>query len=58
MSLTRSELKDLMIDRCDVDEVIDILDPSLEEVVEALMDNDNILERNYASLEEFFEEGY
>lgn len=56
--LTRDEIIQLMIDREDVDTIIDMLMPTVEELVELLMDNDNIFERNYDSLVEFYEEGY
>lgn len=56
--LTRDELIRVMKDREDVYSVIDLLDPTVDELIELLMDDDHLFNRNYDALVEYYEEGY
>jgi hypothetical protein len=58
MPLTRDEIIERMILREDPDTVLDLLMPTIEEIVEALMGDDNVFERNYESLQEYYESDF
>lgn len=57
MSYTIEELKELMKEREDIYSVLDLLDPTVEELVDALFEDPYLLNRNYDSLNEYYEEG-
>ena len=56
MALTIDELLQVMKEREDCDSVLDLIDPTVDELLDSLFQNEELIRKNYQMLVEYYEE--